>query len=70
MDCVALATRAAFRDTRLPKTVVEDVGDGQLDFEVVDDLGIAERLKGWEHVPVCATVCQASLFLFMKCLSL
>jgi exosome complex component RRP42 len=56
LDAVFLATRAALRVTRIPKTVVQDVGEGQVDFEIVDDMEQARPIKGVEHVPLCVSV--------------
>lgn len=52
MDCVAIATRAALFDTRVPKTEIQDLGDGEYEFEVMDDVEDAEPIPGLERLPV------------------
>ncbi|KAI9028503.1 ribosomal protein S5 domain 2-type protein [Hyaloraphidium curvatum] len=53
LDCIFLAVRGALRNTRIPKTVVEEVAEGQFDFDVVDG---TVPVKGAEDVPVTVTL--------------
>ncbi|KAL1915816.1 uncharacterized protein VTP21DRAFT_6204 [Calcarisporiella thermophila] len=61
VDALFIATRAALFNTRIPKTVVQDVGDGQVEFEVLDDVEQADRLEGMENIPLCVTVNRLGL---------
>ncbi|KAF9578255.1 Exosome complex component RRP42 [Lunasporangiospora selenospora] len=56
IDAVFMGTRAALFDTRIPKTEVQDLGDGQFDFEVLDDAEDTDVIKGREDVPICVTL--------------
>ncbi|KAK9768277.1 hypothetical protein K7432_001192 [Basidiobolus ranarum] len=56
LDALFIATRAALFNTRVPMTEVQDVGEGQQEFEIIDDVEAAERLEGWEHIPIAVTL--------------
>ncbi|RUP48577.1 ribosomal protein S5 domain 2-type protein [Jimgerdemannia flammicorona] len=56
LDAIFIATRAALFNTRVPKTIVQDLGDGQFEFELLDDVESAERIEGWDHVPIGITL--------------
>lgn len=56
LDTIFLATRAALQNTRIPKTEIQDIGNGQLEFEISDDIEDAEKIKGWEDVPVTVSL--------------
>ncbi|GAA5804100.1 ribosomal protein S5 domain 2-type protein [Thamnidium elegans] len=56
LDCVVMTTRAALYNTRIPKTEIQDLGDGDFEFEVVDDVEDAEPIQGWENLPISVTL--------------
>jgi len=56
LDTIFLATRAALQNTRIPKTEIQDIGNGQLEFEISDDIEDAEKIKGWEDVPITVSL--------------
>lgn len=56
LDCIAMTVRAALNNTRIPKTEIEDLGDGDFEFEVMDDVEEAEPIKGWENTPISVTL--------------
>lgn len=56
LDCVVMTARAALFDTRIPKTEIHDVGDGEYEFEVVDDVEDADPVVGWDLSPVSVTL--------------
>ncbi|KAG0201286.1 Exosome complex component RRP42 [Mortierella sp. GBA30] len=56
MDAIFMGTRAAIFDTRIPKTEVQDLGDGQFEFEVLDDAEDTDAVEGREDMPVCVTL--------------
>ncbi|KAI8382256.1 ribosomal protein S5 domain 2-type protein [Blakeslea trispora] len=56
LDCVVMTTRAALHNTRIPKTEIEDLGDGDFEFEVMDDVEDAEPIKGWDNSPISVTL--------------
>ncbi|KAF9564002.1 Exosome complex component RRP42 [Mortierella alpina] len=56
MDAIFMGTRAAIYDTRIPKTEVQDLGDGQFEFEVLDDAEDTEEVEGREDMPLCVTL--------------
>ncbi|KAG0367870.1 Exosome complex component RRP42 [Mortierella sp. AD032] len=56
VDAVFMGTRAAIFDTRIPKTEVQDLGDGNFDFEVLDDAEDTEVVEGREDMPLCVTL--------------
>jgi exosome complex component RRP42 len=56
LDCIVMTTRAALYNTRIPKTEIQDLGDGDFEFEVVDDVEDAEPIKGWENLPISVTL--------------
>jgi len=68
LDTIFLATRAALQNTRIPKTEIQDIGNGQLEFEISDDIEDAEKIKGWEDVPVTVTlnkVIYTSIYIYI-----
>lgn len=58
LDGILLAIHAALSNTRIPKTNIVDLGDGELEFELSDDLDAATPVPGWELVPVGITLCK------------
>lgn len=56
LDCIVMTTRAALYDTRIPKTEIQDMGDGDFEFEIMDDVDDAEPIKGIEHLPLSVTL--------------
>lgn len=56
MDAIFMGTRAAIFDTRIPKTEVQDLGDGQFEFEVLDDAEDTDIVDGREDMPICVTL--------------
>ncbi|KAF9934795.1 Exosome complex component RRP42 [Linnemannia zychae] len=56
VDAIFMATRAAIFDTRIPKTEVQDLGDGNFDFEVLDDAEDTDIVEGRENMPICVTL--------------
>ncbi|KAI8073074.1 ribosomal protein S5 domain 2-type protein [Gongronella butleri] len=55
-DTIVMTTRAALQDTRIPKTEIQDMGDGEFEFDVMDDVEEAEPLEGWQQSPVSVTL--------------
>ncbi|KAF9993311.1 Exosome complex component RRP42 [Entomortierella chlamydospora] len=60
MDAIFMGTRAAIYDTRIPKTEVQDLGDGQFEFEVLDDAEDTDIVEGREDMPICVTLNKVS----------
>ncbi|KAG0354020.1 ribosomal protein S5 domain 2-type protein [Gamsiella multidivaricata] len=56
MDAIFMGARAAIFDTRIPKTEVQDLGDGQFEFEVLDDAEDTDIVDGREDMPICVTL--------------
>ncbi|KAF8940260.1 Exosome complex component RRP42 [Dissophora ornata] len=56
VDAIFMGARAAIFDTRIPKTEVQDLGDGQFEFEVLDDAEDTEFVEGKEDMPICVTL--------------
>lgn len=56
LDCIVMTTRAALYNTRIPKTEIQDLGDGEFEFDVVDDIEDAEPIEGWDRSPVSVTL--------------
>jgi len=56
MDAIFMGARAAIFDTRIPKTEVQDLGDGQFEFEVLDDAEDTDPVEGREEMPICITL--------------
>jgi len=56
MDAIFMGTRAAIFDTRIPKTKIQDLGDGQFEFEVLDDVEDTDNVEGREDLPICVTL--------------
>ncbi|KAI8991098.1 ribosomal protein S5 domain 2-type protein [Mycotypha africana] len=61
LDCIVLATRAALYNTRIPKTEIEDLGDGEFAFDVMDDIEDAEPIKGWDNMPISVSLYKMGL---------
>ncbi|KAI8092767.1 ribosomal protein S5 domain 2-type protein [Halteromyces radiatus] len=55
-DCIVMTTRAALHNTRIPKTEIQDLGDGEFEFDVVDDIEDAESIIGWDRSPISVTL--------------
>ncbi|OZJ04897.1 hypothetical protein BZG36_02510 [Bifiguratus adelaidae] len=55
-DAITIATRATLFNTRIPKTTIADMGEGAMEFEVLDDVEEAERIEGWDNVPISVTL--------------
>jgi len=51
-----MTTRAALYSTRIPKTIIQDRGNGEIEFEISDDEEEWERIEGWDKVPVAITL--------------
>ncbi|KAI1300538.1 Exosome complex component RRP42 [Mortierella claussenii] len=56
MDAIFMGARAAIFDTQIPKTEVQDLGDGQFEFEVLDDAEDTDIVEGREDMPICVTL--------------
>lgn len=56
LDCIVMTTRAALFNTRIPKTEIQDLGDGEFEFDVVDDIEDAEPIVGWDRSPISVTL--------------
>jgi len=56
LDTIFIATRAALYNARVPKTIIQDHGDGDIEFDISDDVEDWERIYGWDMVPVGITL--------------
>ncbi|KAJ9064330.1 hypothetical protein DSO57_1031899 [Entomophthora muscae] len=56
VDALSYATHAALAETKLPATVIEDVGQGNMEFELDADDSKSMNLPGYENVPVIVTL--------------
>ncbi|PKY20584.1 ribosomal protein S5 domain 2-like protein [Rhizophagus irregularis] len=56
LDTIFMATRAALYNTKIPKTIIQDRGDGEIEFDISDDEEEWERIEGWDKVPVAITL--------------
>ncbi|KAF9969676.1 Exosome complex component RRP42 [Actinomortierella ambigua] len=56
IDALLMGTRAAIFDTRIPKTELQELGDGQFDFELQDDTEDMITIEGRENIPICVTL--------------
>ncbi|CAO3598585.1 unnamed protein product [Absidia cylindrospora] len=56
LDCIVMTTRAALYNTRIPKTEIQDLGDGEFEFDVMDDIEDAEPIVGWDRSPISVTL--------------
>ncbi|KAI7854002.1 ribosomal protein S5 domain 2-type protein [Circinella umbellata] len=56
LDCIIMTTRSALFDTRIPKTEIQDLGDGEYEFEVMDDVEDAEPIGNWNRLPLAVTL--------------
>ncbi|CEG64195.1 hypothetical protein RMATCC62417_01216 [Rhizopus microsporus] len=56
LDCIVMTVRAALYNTRIPKTEIQDLGEGEYEFEVMDDVEDAEPIVGWENLPITVTL--------------
>ena len=65
---VFITTRAALRNTKVPKTIITETEDG-LEFDFSDDMEDAERIEGWENVPIAVTLSKvrSSLSYYIAC---
>jgi exosome complex component RRP42 len=54
VDALFLATKAALCTTLIPGTRLIDLGDGDTDFELLDDS--SSPIQGIEELPICVTV--------------
>ena len=61
MDAIFMGARAAIFDTKVPKTEVQDLGDGQFEFEVLDDAEDTDLVEGREDMPIVVTLNKVSL---------
>ncbi|KAG9290899.1 hypothetical protein G9A89_011049 [Geosiphon pyriformis] len=55
LDTIFVTTRAALFNTRVPKTSVQE-NEGIMEIEVFDDVDQAERIVGWDQVPIAVTL--------------
>ncbi|KAI8391508.1 ribosomal protein S5 domain 2-type protein [Radiomyces spectabilis] len=60
LDCIVMTTRAALFNTRIPKTEIQDLGEGEYEFEVVDDVEDAEAIQDWDRLPIAVTLYKIS----------
>jgi len=51
-----MTTRAALYNTRIPKTIIQDRGHGEIEFDISEDEEECERNEGWDKVPVAITL--------------
>jgi exosome complex component RRP42 len=58
MDALFIAARAALCTARIPATETQDVGDGRIEFELIDDVARSLPLAGSASVPLCVTIHQ------------
>lgn len=65
VEAIVYAARAALRNTRIPATIVEDVGQGNLEFEVDGDEENAKPVPGWEDVPVLVSLTKVKKKYFL-----
>ncbi|CAG8711054.1 4358_t:CDS:2 [Funneliformis caledonium] len=56
LDTIFMTTRAALYNTKVPKTIIQDIGDGEIVFDISDDVEGWERIEGWDKVPVAITL--------------
>ncbi|KAF9167153.1 Exosome complex component RRP42 [Actinomortierella ambigua] len=56
IDALLMGTRAAIFDTQIPKTQLQEFGDGQFDFELQDDTEDMVTIEGRENMPICVTL--------------
>ncbi|CAO3623742.1 unnamed protein product [Cunninghamella blakesleeana] len=56
LDCIVITTRAALHNARIPKTEIQDLGDGELEFDVIDDIEEADPIVGWDASPIAVTL--------------
>ncbi|CAG8738003.1 5999_t:CDS:2 [Racocetra persica] len=56
VDTMFMTTRAALFNTQVPKAIINDLGDGEVEFDLSEDVEEWERIEGWEHVPVSVTL--------------
>lgn len=55
IDTTFLAATTALRNTSIPKLIIEDIGDGQMEFEISDDTTGIENVDV-SNVPIAVTV--------------
>ncbi|CAG8755069.1 12221_t:CDS:2 [Dentiscutata erythropus] len=56
VDTMFMTTRAALYNTQVPKAIIHDLGDGEVEFDLSEDVEEWERIEGWEHVPISVTL--------------
>ncbi|KAI8139358.1 ribosomal protein S5 domain 2-type protein [Fennellomyces sp. T-0311] len=56
LDCIVMTTRAALFDTRIPKTEIQELDEGEYEFEVMDDVEDAEPIGNWDRLPISVTL--------------
>ncbi|KAI9472368.1 MAG: ribosomal protein S5 domain 2-type protein [Benjaminiella poitrasii] len=56
LDCIVMTTRATLHNTRVPKTQLIDLEDGNVEFEIIDDVEEAEPLKDCVNLPVTVSL--------------
>lgn len=56
VDALLMGTRAAIFDTRIPKTELQELGDGQFDFDLQGDTEDMVTIEGRENMPICVTL--------------
>ena len=62
LDCIIMTTRSALFDTRIPKTEIQDLGEGEYEFEVMDDVEDAEPIGNWDQLPLAVTLYKVKFF--------
>ncbi|CDS08381.1 hypothetical protein LRAMOSA02329 [Lichtheimia ramosa] len=55
-DCIVMTVRAALFDTRIPRTELQELGDGEYEFEVMDDVEDAVPIADWDRLPISVTL--------------
>ncbi len=59
-----MTTRAALYNTKVPETIIQDNGDGEIVFDILDDVERWERIEGWDKVPVAITLNKVKIDCF------
>ncbi|CAH1765901.1 7144_t:CDS:2 [Entrophospora sp. SA101] len=55
-DTIFITTRAALYNARVPKTTIQDHGDGEIEVDISEDVEEWERIYGWDMVPIGVTL--------------
>lgn len=63
-DCIVMTVRAALFDTRIPRTELQDLGDGEYEFEVMDDVEDAVAIADWDRLPISVTLYKVGITLY------